>query len=87
MWVPFGVATFAGWVVGPRNRAGKAPGHDSWCATPCAGEGDHKGRPYDAVVAGDAVGAGRRSSSPLPQEVSRRPSLGEDLETSTDQGS
>ena len=69
MWVPPGVATFACWVVGPRNRAGKAPGHDSWCATPCAGEGDHKGRPYDVVVAGDAVGAGRRSPSPIPQEI------------------
>ena len=36
---------------------------------PCAGEGDHKGRPYDAVAAGDAVGAGRRSPSPIPQGI------------------
>ena len=69
MWVPLGVASFADWAVGPRNRASKAPGHDSWCATPCAGEGDHKGRPYDAVAAGDAVGAGRRSPSPIPQGI------------------
>ena len=33
------------------------------------GEGDHKGRPYDAVAAGDAVGAGRRSPSPIPQGI------------------
>ena len=87
MWVPFGVATFACWAVVPRNRAGKAPGV-TICGgqRPCAGEGDHKGRPYDAVAAGDAVGPGVDHLPRFPRGSCRRSSLEEDLETSTDQG-
>ncbi len=58
----------AGW----SNRAtGPARGPVTTCGgrRRVQGEGDHKGRPYDAVAAGDAFGAGCRSPSPIPQEI------------------
>ena len=39
---------------------GKGLGNDQRWAGPRRGEGDHKGRPYEAVGAGAAVGAGYR---------------------------
>ena len=45
MWVPTGVASFACWVVEPRNRTGKGPGHDLRRAPPCAGGGRPQGSP------------------------------------------
>ena len=84
MWVPFGVASFAGWAVAPFNRAGKGLGHDPWWTTPCAGEGDHKGRPCDVVVAGDAFGPSVDHHSQSPRGSGRRAPV--DLETSADQG-
>ena len=44
----------------------QGPGHDPRCAGPCGGNGDHKGRPYDAVGRAPPLAPGVGHLSQIP---------------------